>query len=505
MNILLLLPVAIPFFTAVACIFFWYQRHVQQILSLSATVLLLISVIWLGFDVYNNGIQAAQMGNWPAPFGITFVADLFSVLMLTLTGIVGFSVAIASIADIDRPRERYGYYPLFQVLLMGISGSFLTGDIFNLFVWFEVMLIASFVLIALGSEKAQLEGAIKYVTINLVSSVFFLTAVGMLYGLAGTLNMADLALRIPFIEHKGLVTIISMLFLISFGIKAAVFPLFFWLPASYHTPPVVISAIFAGMLTKVGVYALIRIFTLIFVTNIEYTHSILLVIAGFTMIAGILGAIVQTDFRRILSFNLVSHIGYMVMGLALFTPLAIAGAVFYISHHIIVKSNLFLISGVVRSIKGTFDLPRLGGIYKSFPFISVLFLIPALSLSGIPPFSGFWAKFVLIKASVDKTEYIIAAAALIAGLLTLYSMIKIWSEVFWKEEPAEENNEIKELRFNNLPMLNKIGILFPVVFLATLTLIISLWPEPLYGFAMKAAEQLLNPDEYINTVLREEI
>ncbi|MGI8892200.1 MAG: Na+/H+ antiporter subunit D [Bacteroidia bacterium] len=500
MNILLLLPVAIPFFTAILCIFFWYKRHLQQVLNLTGSFLLLISVIMLGFDVYNNGILAAQMGNWAAPFGITFVADLLSVMMLVLTGIIGFSVAIASIADIDPPRERYGYYPLYQILLMGICGSFLTGDIFNLFVWFEVMLIASFVLIALGSEKAQLEGAIKYVTINLVSSVFFLTAVGMLYGLAGTLNMADLALRIPFIEHKGLVTIIAMLFLVSFGIKAAVFPLFFWLPASYHTPPVAISAIFAGMLTKVGVYALIRIFTLIFVNNIVYTHSIILVIAGFTMIVGVLGAIVQTDFRRILSFNLVSHIGYMIMGLALFTPLALAGSVFYVAHHILVKSNLFLVSGVVRNIKGSFDLTRLGGIYKSYPFLSVLYIIPALSLSGIPPFSGFWGKLFLIKASFDKTEYVIAIAALVAGILTLYSMIKIWSEAFWRKEPPEEDNADIN-RYSKLPMINKIGILFPIILLTSLSLFIGFWAEPLFQFAMKTSEQLLNPTEYIDVVL----
>jgi multicomponent Na+:H+ antiporter subunit D len=502
MYILLLLPVAIPFFTAIACIFFWYQRHVQQLLNLMGSLLLLISVIMLGYDVYYKGIQAVQMGNWPAPFGITFVADLLSVIMLVLTGIIGFVVAIASIADIDPPRERYGYYPLYQILLMGICGAFLTGDIFNLFVWFEVMLIASFVLIALGSEKPQLEGAIKYVTINLVSSVFFLTAVGMLYGISGTLNMADLALRIPFIEHQGLVTIIAMLFLVSFGIKAAVFPLFFWLPASYHTPPVAVSAIFAGMLTKVGVYAMIRIFTLIFVNNIEYTHSIILVIAGFTMVTGVLGAAVQMDMRRILSFHIVSQIGYMIMGLALFTPLAIAGSIFYIVHHIIVKSNLFLISGVVKKMKGSFDLTRLGGVYKAYPYVSVLFLIPALSLSGIPPFSGFWAKFILIKASFEKTEYIIAIVALIVGILTLYSMTKIWGEVFWKKEIKEEEINSDTARYNEIPFINKSGIIFPILFLAVLTLIISFAAEPLFQFSVKAADQLLNPNEYIDKVLK---
>ena len=273
-----------------------------------------------------------------------------------LTGITGLAVAVYSLGSIDAGREAHGYHPLFHVLLMGVSMAFLTGDLFNLYVAFEVMLMASFVLLALGGERAQLEGAVKYVTLNLLSSAVFLAAVGVLYGVAGTLNMADLALAVQRGTAPGLVTTLACLFLVAFGIKAAVFPLFFWLPASYHTPPVAVSALFAGLLTKVGVYALVRAFTLVFTGDTALTHGLILAVAVLTMVTGVLGAAAQFEFRRVLSFHIVSQIGYMVLGLGLFTPLALAGTVFYLIHHIVVKTNLFLVGGIVKRLGGTLEL-----------------------------------------------------------------------------------------------------------------------------------------------------
>ena len=389
MNFLLVLPILIPFITAITLILAWSHRSVQRWLGVLGAALLLSAAVGLLAYVWQNGIQAVQIGNWPAPFGITLVADLLSALMVVLAGLMGLSVVIYSLTNIDSQREAFGYYPLYHILLMGICGAFLTGDLFNLFVWFEVMLIASFVLLTLGGERAQLEGGLKYVTLNLISSAIFLAAVGLVYGLVGTLNMADMAIQFNRSPHPGLVTTLAILFMIAFGIKAAMFPLFFWLPSSYHTPPTAVSAIFAGLLTKVGVYTLIRVFTLLFIQDIGYTHSILLAASGLTMLAGVLGAAAQNEFRRILSFHIVSQIGYMIMGLALFTPLALAGSVFYIAHHIIVKTNLFLVSGVVYRLRGTYQLKKLGGLYRFYPGLSLLFLIPAFSLAGIPPLSGF--------------------------------------------------------------------------------------------------------------------
>jgi multicomponent Na+:H+ antiporter subunit D len=493
---LLILPILIPLLTAIVTLLLWNYRNWQRVISVIGAALHLLATFGLLMVVRQNGIQAVQIGNWSAPFGITLVADLFSAIMLVLTGIIGLAVAIYSLGNIDARREAFGYYPLYHVLLMGISGAFLTGDMFNLYVWFEVMLIASFVLMALGGERPQMEGALKYVTLNLMASAIFLAAVGVLYGVTGTLNMADLATQLPRIE-QGLANTLAMMFLVAFGIKAAVFPLFFWLPAAYHTPPAAVSAIFAGMLTKVGVYALIRVFTLLFIQDIDYTHLIILVIAAFTMTSGVLGAASQFEFRRILSFHIISQIGYMIMGLALFSPLALAGAVFYIMHHIIVKANLFLVSGAVNRLQGSYQLKSLGGLYRSRLGLAVLFLIPALSLAGLPPLSGFWAKLTIIQAGVEQSQFVIVAIALGVGMLTLYSMIKIWNEVFWKAKP----DQVIEVENNHTSRWNWFFYISPIVVLALFTLMIGLVAEPFFQLAQQTAAQLLDPTQYIQTVL----
>lgn len=475
---------------------FWKNFKAHRAINLISSIVSLVISVILITEVLNDGIQTLYVGSWKAPFGISLVADLLSAIMVVITAVIGFATAVYSLATMDEAREKFGYYPLLQILLMGINGAFLTGDIFNLYVWFEVMLISSFVLLALGGKREQLEGAIKYVTLNLLSSALFLAGVGILYGLAGTLNMADLAHKLAIINEPKMTTVVSMLFLVAFGIKSAVFPLFFWLPASYHTPPAAVSAIFAGLLTKVGVYALMRVFTLIFINDITFTHTIILVIAGFTMLTGVLGAAAQMDFRRILSFHIISQIGYMIMGLGLYSPLAIAGGIFYIIHHIIVKTNLFLVSGVVNKMRGTYDLKKLGGLYKLYPLLGLLFLIPALSLAGIPPLSGFWAKFTVVKAGLDLGEFTIVAVSLAVGLLTLFSMTKIWNEAFWKD--ASDEPEDKSVPGT---IMQKVLLFVPIVFLAVITITIGFSVEPFFKIAQEAAAQLLDPEQYIQAVL----
>lgn len=496
MNPEVALPILIPLFSGALSLLFWRLRSMQRLVAVAGTAALLVTSLWLLASVSRDGIQVMHMGNWPAPFGISLVADLLGAIMVVLTGIIGFAVALFSLATVGRGHEAFGYFPLMHLLLAGVAGAFLTGDIFNLYVWFEVMLVASFALLILGSEKAQMEGAIKYVALNLLSSVIFLSAVGLLYGLVGTLNMADIARRLGQLDEGGLVDVLAMMFMVAFGIKAAAFPLFFWLPASYHTPPVAVSALFAGLLTKVGVYALYRVFTLIFNQSPDYTHEILLWGAGLTMLTGVLGAAAQFEFRRILSFHIVSQIGYMILGLALFTPLALVGGVFYIMHHIIVKTNLFLVSGFVHRLKGSYQLKKLGGLYKSHPWLAVLFLIPAFSLAGLPPLSGFFAKFVVIRAGLEAEAYGVTFVALLVGLLTLYSMVKIWAEVFWKAAPedAEPAPEAPSQREQWLLYL-------PIVGLALCTLAIGLYGAPIYALAEASAAQLMDPGRYIEAVL----
>ncbi|MEE2861987.1 MAG: Na+/H+ antiporter subunit D [Pseudomonadota bacterium] len=495
MSWLLVYPIVIPLMTAVVSYLFRNSRAGRWI-SVAGTAALLLASLLLMAEVLDRGVVAAQMSNWDAPFGITLAADLLGAVMVVITAITGLATVIYSLSDSPERLERMGFHALLQILLMGVCGAFLTGDLFNLYVWFEVMLIASFGLLVLGGDRQQLDGGIKYVMLNLVSTIMFLTGIGLLYGITGTLNMADLHLAVREVQNQGLLTTISVMFMVAFGVKAALFPLFFWLPASYHTPPVAVSAIFAGLLTKVGVYSLIRCFTLIFDQDVGFTHTLLLWLSVITMVTGVLGAAAMNDFRRILSFHIISQIGYMVLGLAIYTPLGLVGAVFYLVHHIIVKANLFFVAGVAKRIGGSTDLARLGGLYTYAPLLAFLFLIPAFSLAGFPPLSGFWAKYVVVKAALDLEMWGVAAISLAVGLLTIFSMTKIWGAAFWPDHP----DGIKP-RLSDLPMGDRLALMLPIVGLAALTCIIGLFPEPFVQFAERSAMQLLDPTEYITTVL----
>ena len=496
MLIFVILPILVPLITSVAILFGRHYPAARRHISLIGGLVLFTVSLGLLWLIWRDGVQVVQVGSWVAPFGITLVADLFSALMVALAATMGLGVIIYERSGADESSKHFGYPTLLHLLLMGVSGAFLTGDMFNLYVWFELLLITSFVLLAIGGKRDQLEGTFKYVTINLFSSILFLVAVGLLYGVAGTLNMADLANQLNTLP-AGLVTTLAILFLIAFGIKAGAFPLFFWLPASYHTAPAALLALFAGLMTKVGVYALIRTFTLLFTQETNYTHTLILVIAGFTMVTGVLGAVAQTEFRKLLSFHIISQIGYLLMGLGLYSTAALAGVIYFMVHVILAKSALFLVGGIIYKMGGTYDLKKLGGFYLSFPFLALLFLVPALSLAGIPPLSGFWAKFALVQAGLASEQYLIVAVSLGVSILTLFSMTKIWAEVFWKDQPETKVSHPTRLESGSIGL----SMLFPVGALAVVLLGIGFVAEPLVNFSLLAAEQLINPVDYINTVL----
>ena len=374
MNTLLVLPVIVPAITGMLALLVRSFRGVQRAISVLGATVLFGAGAAIVYQVQVRGIQAVQMGDWPAPYGITLVVDPLSAGLVVLTGFVALAVAVYALAGIDEVREQYGFHPLFHLLLMGINGAFITGDLFNLYVWYEVLLIASFALLVLGNEEEQLDGALKYVGINLVASALFLTAVGLLYGLTGTLNMADLSGSMEPVREVGLEPVIAMLFLVGFGIKAALFPLYYWLPASYHTPPAPIAAVFAGLLTKVGIYSLLRVFPLLFPDPSGYTQRVLLVVAGATMLLGVFGALVQRRVLRLLAFLVISAMGYVVMGLGFFTTLGLAGAVFYVFQDVPVKTSLFLIGGLMERETGTSEVGRMGGLYQHRPLLATAFV-----------------------------------------------------------------------------------------------------------------------------------
>lgn len=487
---LLVLPVALPLLTAIALQALPHRPRLLRSVAFAGALGILAGGIAMLVRVERHGIQVVQLGGWPAPFGITLVADILSALLVLMTGVVGAVVTGQSFAGVDPRREALGYHSLIHVLLMGVSGAFLTGDIFNLYVWFEVMLIASFVLMVLHRTRAQLQAAFTYVALNLLASAFFLTAIGLLYGQAGTLNLADLAQAWPERRTAALDAALAMSFLVAFGIKAGLFPLFFWLPASYHTPPAAIAALFAGLLTKVGVYAMIRIFTLLFPHDSNPVYAVLLALSAATMIVGLVAAVGQRDFRRVLSFNLVGHIGFTTVGLALLTPAALAGSILYVLHHMLVITGLFLVSGWLLRQRRTTDLAALGGLYRAQPVVAALAMIPLFSLAGVPPLSGFIAKLAIIAAALGNERYWVAAVALGVSLLTLLSMARLWDGAFWKPAPTDA-------------ALAPLGglVVAPAAVLAALTIALTVAAGPVFDLATRAAEQLLQPGEYVRAVL----
>ncbi|MEM0944674.1 MAG: proton-conducting transporter membrane subunit [Pseudomonadota bacterium] len=459
-------------------------------ISAFASALHLLASIALAEAVWREGVLATHMGGWLAPIGIVLVADTFSALMLVAASLVGLAVSVYALADIDRRREAGGWHALYQVLLAGATGAFLTGDLFNLYVWFEVMLIASFGLIVIGGKRAQIDAGVKYVALNVVATLAFLTAIGLIHGLTGTLTMAELPERLAGADPAA-VTAVSLLLFGAFAAKAALFPVFFWLPAVYHTPSTAVTAIFAALMTKAGIYAIIRVFTLVLPEGIAW--EIMLPIAILTMVAGVIGAAAQQEVHRILSFHIVSQIGYVALGLAIATPLALMGAIVYLIHNIIVKANLILIAGIARRRTGSDTLGQSGGLYAVAPFLSAIFLIAALAMAGIPPFSGFWGKLALTQASLSTAEWAAVAAILGVGLFTLFSMTKIWT-YGWLPAASGPSPRV-------LPIAANRALMAPVIGLTVATLAIGLAPQPLMDVADRAAAQLLDPTAYRAAVL----
>lgn len=494
MNGLLVLPLLIPLFSGALGILAREHVVLQRWISLAGVAThLLIGFVLMG-QVLDLGYMTTQVGGWQAPFGITLVADLLAVIMILFVGLSGFSVVLYSIVSCNQGDFSPAFHPLVHFLLMGVSGAFLTGDIFNLYVCFEIMLMASFALLTLEGRAEQTEGAVKYVVLNLLSSAIFLSGLGLLYAKAGTLNMADISLisqQAAANNEAGPMRLAGLLFTVTFAVKAAMFPFFFWLPASYHTPSFPVSALFAGLLTKVGVYALIRLHTLIMPGDV-LGHELLLILGVATMLIGVLGAASQMHIRRILSFHIISQIGYMVVGIAIESPLALASSIFFIGHNIITKGNLFLVGGIAAKLVGSEDLHKTGGVWRAWPQLGLIYLVSAFSLAGLPPFSGFIAKLSMVWATVEANLWWVMAAAIFTGVFTLYSMIKIWIEVFWKDHPDQNRDLGKDKETKRL---------IPVTFLALITLVLGLGGGPFFDICLRAGQQLADPSGYIQAVL----
>lgn len=532
-ELLVTLPVLLPVLGSLVGLAAWRHVRVQRAANVIASGLLLLAAVELLRRTAGGEVLAVHLGGWPSPMAITFVADITSAIMVLLNGLVAVGAAIYGLGGIDRRREAAGFHPLMLGLFTSVSGAFLTADLFNLYVWFEVMLMSSFVLLALGGSREQLKGALTYVILSLVGSTFFLAGIGLTYAMLGTLNLAHLAERLAGAAEPQRYTPVAAVLLVAFLIKAAAFPFFAWLPASYHTPPPIVSAVFAGLLTKVGVYVIIRFFSLMIPAShpdAAVIASLLTWVAAFTMITGVLAAAAQGEIRRILSFHIISQIGYMLMGIgvaggalaaaevaraagdferaqALRTAgaLAMTGAVFYVLHHIVVKANLFLVAGMIERRCGSGELARIGGLSTASMRLTVLFMVPALSLAGIPILSGFWSKFVLVRAGLAAEAWAIVTVSLLVSVMTLFSMMKIWSGAFWKPAPEDGNPAAvpaaEIARLDAEAVGGRGWMEAGSAFLALVTVAIGLLAGPAIALAERGAAQLIDGQAYRDAAL----
>ena len=496
MSWLVPIPIVLPLVGAALSILFGRSRTGQRAVGVTILASLVVASVVLLLAVDGDGTLVATAGGWAAPFGITLVADRFAAALLVVAEIVLFAVLVYAIGEPGAERNHVGFQSAYLVLAAGVAASFLTGDLFNLFVAFEMMLTASYVLLTLGGRPEQVRAGMTYIVISLIASTLFVTALALLYSATGTVNMADLAVRLDELP-VGVRTTYAVLLLVVFGIKAAVFPLFFWLPDSYPTAPSPITAIFAGLLTKVGVYAIVRTQLLLF-TDDSRPATLLLVVAAATMLVGVIGAIAQDDIRRVLSFTIVSQIGYMVMGLGFFTLAGIAAVVFSMVHHIIVKTALFLISGLIEHAGGSSRLSRIGGMVRTTPFLAAMFLVSALSLAGIPPLSGFVSKFALVDAGIAQQQWAVVTVALVVSLLTVFAMMRIWGGAFWS--PPEDEGLVGE-RVIARPGEGRRLMVGPTAALVACSLAVAAAAGPIYALSERAATDLLDRETYIRQVL----
>jgi multicomponent Na+:H+ antiporter subunit D len=491
MNNFIILPILIPLLTAILLIFITKNIRLQRLLSALSSFVTVIVSLMLVQTVKQEGIQTLNLSNWDAPFGITLVSDMLSALLVLTTSIIAFVCILYSFRSIGEEREHYYYYSVVQFLMVGVIGAFTTGDIFNLFVFFEVMLMSSYVLLVLGGTKVQLRESILYILVNVISSALFVITVAYLYSVVGSLNMAHISERIAEVDQPAILTVIAVLFLIVFGLKGAIFPLFFWLPGSYYAPPAPVIAMFGALLTKVGVYSIIRTYTLFFYHDYGFTHQLLAILAIATIIVGLIGAIAYWDVKKIIIYNIIVAVGVILFGVSTMNDAAITGSVFYLIHDMIIKAALFLMVGIMITITGTSDLKKIHGLIGQFPALGWTFFIATLALAGVPPLSGFVGKLLIIQGGFEEGEFLGSAIVLFSSLLVLYSVMKIFINGFWGK-PQTYKDTGKTVRY----------LLISPVILMTIAVFYGIGTEWVYPYILQASDTLTNPTQYIEAVLK---
>jgi len=492
MSWLTILPVVLCILAGAVLTTIRRHIHWHAPIAIAALGVLVMVDAALLVRVVASGPMTMVLGRWLPPFGIAFTVDVLGALLALTSAIIALIASLHALTDTDINARRYGFYPMLMFLTAGVSGAFLTGDIFNLYVWFEVLLISSFGLLALGGERQQIDGAAKYGLLNLVATTLFLIATGYLYAIFGTLNMADIAVKVAKADDTLPLMTLATLYLVAFGMKAAAFPVNFWLPASYHTPRVTVSALFAGLLTKVGIYALLRVLVMIMPGQGETLSPLIWVIAVLTMLTGSLGAIGASDIRRVLGYWVIAGIGVMLAGLSIGGEQALSATVFYMLHSMLTMTALYFLAGMMARATGSFDLAGISGLYAARPHLAALAMILLFAVSGLPPFSGFWPKVMLVKAALAEHSWLIAGTILLSGFLMMFTAGRIVLLAFWRPSGSSEA----------MPPMPHVAS-GAVIVLCALVVMFGLWPEPIVNLTAKAANGLLAPEAYIRSVFAE--